>query len=262
MKTLFAFFKKEFMELIRSGRLTILLLVFVLFGIMNPAIAKITPWLMEMMESSLKSTGVIVTDIKIDAMTSWMQYYKNIEMALIIFVLLVSNTFTKEYQSGTLVLVLTKGLSRYKVILAKTAVLLLLWTFCYWICFGITYGYNAYFWDNSIASHLFYAALCYWLFGIWILAMVIFFSSLAQSNTLVLAGTGGTFIAINLLNMFSSIQKYLPTKLTGGFSLLTATTVDTDFKVTILLTILFCIACIGGSILIFNRKMIGVPRES
>ena len=129
MKTQLAFLKKEYMELIRSGRLTILLFVFLLFGIMNPAMAKITPWLMETMASSLKSSGLIVTEAKIDAMTSWTQYYKNLQMALIIFVLLVSNTFTKEYQNGTLILVLTKGLSRYKVILAKMVSMMLLWTF-------------------------------------------------------------------------------------------------------------------------------------
>jgi ABC-2 type transport system permease protein len=256
MKTLFAFFKKEYIELIRSGRLTILLLVFILFGIMNPAIAKITPWLMEMMASSLKDTGLIVTEVKIDAMTSWTQYFKNIEMALIIFVLVVSNTFTKEYQSGTLILVLTKGLSRFKVVLAKTAIMLLLWTFCYWICFGITYGYNAYFWDNSIASHLFYAAFCYWLFGIWILTLNVVFSSLVQRNTLVLAGTGGIFIGFNLISMFSSVQKYLPIKLMDGFSLLTDGTTVADFNAAIFVTIIFSIVSIGGSIIIFNRKMI------
>ncbi|HKM34065.1 MAG TPA: ABC transporter permease subunit [Lachnospiraceae bacterium] len=256
MKTLFAFSKKECMELIRSGKLTILLLVFVLFGIMSPAIAKITPWLMEMMESSLKDTGLIVTDIKVDAMTSWTQYYKNIEMALIIFVLVLSNTFTKEYQNGTLVLVLTKGLSRFKVILAKTFVMLLLWTICYWMCYGITYGYNAYYWDNSITSHLFYAAFCYWLFGIWILTLIVLFSALTQNNTLVLTGTSGVFIGFNLLNMFSSIQKYLPIKLMAGFSLLTSETTVADYYVAIIVTIIFSIVCIGGSIIVFNRRQI------
>ena len=40
MRSLIAFIKKEFTEQLRSGRLIILGLLFVLFGIMNPAIAK------------------------------------------------------------------------------------------------------------------------------------------------------------------------------------------------------------------------------
>ena len=44
MNGFFAFLKKELFELSRSGKLIIFGFVFVLFGIMNPAIAKLTPW--------------------------------------------------------------------------------------------------------------------------------------------------------------------------------------------------------------------------
>ncbi len=256
MKTFFAFVKKEIMELIRSGRLTILLIVFALFGIMNPAIAKITPWMMETMASSLKDTGLVVTEVKVDALTSWTQYYKNLTMALIIFALFVSNTFTKEFQSGTLVLVLTKGLSRFKVIFAKTFSMLMLWTLCYWICFGITYGYNAYFWDNSIVPHMFYGAFLSWLFGVWILILIVFFSTLAQSNTTVLLGLGGILIALNLLNMFSNTSKYLPIKLLNGLSLLMQETSVTEYSSAVLITVITSVLLIGCSVVVFNRKMI------
>ncbi len=59
MKTGFAaFLKKEWTELARSGRLLILLVMFLLFGIMNPAIAKLTPWLMEQMAEQLAEAGL------------------------------------------------------------------------------------------------------------------------------------------------------------------------------------------------------------
>ena len=48
-----AFLKKKWMELCRTGRLLILLLIFILFGILNPALAKLTPWLMETLSESL-----------------------------------------------------------------------------------------------------------------------------------------------------------------------------------------------------------------
>ena len=137
MKPLLAFMKKEYLEAARTGKLMILMLLFVLFGIMNPAIAKLTPWLMEMMSDTIAESGLIVTDIQVDAMTSWTQFFKNIPMALIAFVLIFSDIFTREYRSGTLLLILTKGLSRYKVVLAKALILLSLWTFGYGICFAV-----------------------------------------------------------------------------------------------------------------------------
>ena len=63
-----AFLKKEWMELCRTGRLMILLLVFTLFGIMNPALAKLTPWLMETLSESLADTGLATTSVTVDAM--------------------------------------------------------------------------------------------------------------------------------------------------------------------------------------------------
>ena len=111
MKSLFAFMKKEWLETVRSGKIVILVILFVLFGIMNPAVAKLTPWLMETLADSLAEAGMIVTAVQVDALTSWTQFFKNIPIGLIAFVLIYSNTFTKEYQSGTLVLMLK--LSRF-----------------------------------------------------------------------------------------------------------------------------------------------------
>ena len=118
MRSLVAFTKKEFTEQIRSGKITFLAILFVLFGIMNPAVAKLTPWLMEQFADTLAGSGMIITEVTVTALDSWTQFYKNIPMALIAFVLLESSIFTKEYRSGTLILSLTKGLSRFKVVLA------------------------------------------------------------------------------------------------------------------------------------------------
>lgn len=53
MKDFLTFLHKEIIELIRTGKGLILLGVFVLFGMMNPFIAKITPYIMKKMSKSL-----------------------------------------------------------------------------------------------------------------------------------------------------------------------------------------------------------------
>lgn len=115
MKSLLALMRKEYMEATRTGKIMIIILLFVLFGIMSPAVAKLTPWMMKMLSDSMAESGLIVTNVQVDALTSWTQFFKNIPIALIAFVLIFSDIFTKEYKSGTLLLVLTKGLSRYKL---------------------------------------------------------------------------------------------------------------------------------------------------
>lgn len=60
MRVLTAFIQKEVVELYRTGKLALLLILFILFGIMNPAMAKLTPWIMEMSAESLAESGMVL----------------------------------------------------------------------------------------------------------------------------------------------------------------------------------------------------------
>ena len=71
MKAFLAFTKKELLEQLRSGRIILLGFLFVLLGIMNPAVAKLTPWLLEMLAASLAESGMTVTQTTVTAMDSW-----------------------------------------------------------------------------------------------------------------------------------------------------------------------------------------------
>lgn len=256
MRSLIAFLKKEFTEQLRSGRLMILGLIFVLFGIMNPAIAKLTPWLLETMADSLAESGMIVTDVKVSAMDSWVQFFKNLPFGLIAFVLLESSIFTKEYNSGTLVLSLTKGLERYKVVISKTIVLTVLWSVGYLLCFGITYGYNAYFWDNSVAQNLIFSVVCWWIFGVMVIALMVLFSTVAKSNTSVLLGTGGVVLASYLIGMLPKCSKYLPTFLTDGNALIYGLAEAKAYMPSLIIAIAASMICFAIGIPIFNRKQL------
>ena len=256
MKYFLAFLHKEATEHKRTGKWTILGILFVLFGIMNPAIAKMTPWLMEMMADSMEEAGMSIHIANITAMDSWVQFYKNIPMTLVIFVLLEGSIFTKEYQKGTLILSLTKGMPRHSVLWAKTVMLTATWTMGYWLCFGITYGYNAYFWDNAIAQNLLFSALCWWVFSLWILALLVFFSTLSVSSAVVLVGTGGVVFASTLLSMIPKISKYLPTLLSDGNSLIYGTAAAGKYVPALLIATTMCILFFALSIPIFNRKQL------
>ena len=256
MKSLFSFIKKDFTEQFRAGRLVILLLLFALFGIMNPAIAKLTPWLLETLSDSLAESGMIVTDVNVTAMDSWVQFFKNIPMGLIAFVLLQSNIFTKEYASGTLMLSLTKGLNRYKVVVSKTVVLTVLWSFCYWMCFAITYGYNAYFWDNSIAQNLIFSAVCWWTFGMMVVALMVLFSVVSTSNTWVLLGCGSVVLVSYLVGLLPKLSKFLPTYLMNSNALIYAQSKPDDYILSLIIALAVSIICFAVSIPIFNKKQL------
>lgn len=256
MKAFTAFFKKEILDLFRSGKALFLLILFFAVGIMNPAIAKLTPDLMKLLSAELAESGMVVTDVTVDALTSWTQFFKNIPMALIAFILICGGCFTKEYDSGTLVLILTKGISRRNVLLAKAALLLSVWSLGYWLCFAVTYGYNAYFWDNGIATGLIPASVNWYLFGILVTALTVLFSVTASGYGSVLLGTGGSVLALYVISFLPKIAKYSPASLMNSASLLVGTELAADYIPAIASAAVISIACVALSIPIFNKKQV------
>ena len=73
-----AFLRKEWMAQWRTGKMLILGVLFVVFGVMNPAVAKLTPWMLELMGESLAASGLVVEQVTITALDSWVQFFKNI----------------------------------------------------------------------------------------------------------------------------------------------------------------------------------------
>jgi len=254
MKQLMAFMKKEWMEILRTGKFTVVLVVCVLFGVMNPAIAKLIPWMIKSFSEDFENMGLVATDVTVDAITSWTQFYKNIPMLLVIFLLMFSGILVNEYQKGTLINMLTKGLSRWKVIGAKGLVLFVIWTLGYWICFGITWCYNAYFWDNGIAEHVVLPAGCFYLLGVWLISLLLAASVLFSTSSSVCVGTGVFFFILYAAGFFPKMEKYLPVKLADGMALVTGVLEGKEYLPAAGITLALTAGNLLLAIILFNRK--------
>ena len=142
MNAFIAFTKKEWLESIRTYKFFILMTIFMIFGFMNPLVAKLMPELL----SSLLPEGMTITLTPPAAIDSWMQFFKNVsQMGFMILVVIYSGMMATELSKGTLINMLTKGLPRRTVVLSKMMASTVIWTMAYLVCVGITYGYTAYF---------------------------------------------------------------------------------------------------------------------
>lgn len=256
MKSLLAFTRKEITAQLRSTKLFIMLAVFVLFGIIGPVTARITPWLLEALSDALEQSGITTAPTSATVLDSWMQFFKNMSMCAIAFALIEGNIFTSEYGSGTLILSLTKGLPRHKVVIAKATVLAASWTIAYWLCFAATYFCNMIWWDNSVTPSLGLAVICWWLFGLFIVALITLFSTLFRSFVGALGFTGIVVFVFSLISIAPIIAKYLPTYLMTGTALVYSTAQPSDFLPSIVITIAASIACFVISIPLFNKKQL------
>lgn len=251
MNGLIAFSKKEITENIRNYRFFIMLAIFCIFGVMNPFIAKFTPELMESFAPNLAE--IIETP---NALDSWGQFYKNTsQLGLSLTIILFSSWLSGEYAKGTLTIMLTKGLSRFAVILSKFLVAVMIFTLSYWVCFSITYGYTAYFWPKTMPPHTFFAAFALWVSGVMHLSILMLGSVLfRQAFTSILFLLGVT-VGIGLLGQAELTAAYSPSFLVSkNIDLLSGDAAISGFIMPMIVAVVLSILLLIISVIVFNRK--------
>lgn len=108
---------KEWTEQMRSGRLIILLAVFLFFGISSPLIAKFIP---EILPSLMKGQNIVFQMPPATWQDAVAQFVKNIsQMGVFVVILLSMGTVAKEKENGTASFLLVKPVSRNVFILSK-----------------------------------------------------------------------------------------------------------------------------------------------
>ncbi|NLA53124.1 MAG: ABC transporter permease [Clostridiales bacterium] len=254
MKAYLAFTRKELLESVRTYKLLILALVFLLLGMLGPLSAKLTPQLME----SLMSQGIQITMPEPTAFDSWTQFFKNVsQMGFMVLAIMFSGVMTNEFSRGTLINILTKGLPRSTVILSKFTVASGIWTVSYAFCFILSYLYTAYFWRSGVVSNLLFSAFCLWLFGVMLIAVIMLGGVISRNRYGCLLSTGGFAVILTLLNMVGKIQNYNPLILaSNNMDLLTGAAAPKDWWESIIISFIMIILSLFAAIKIFNKKQL------
>ena len=254
MSNYIAFLGKELIESIRTYKLLILLSVFFIFGILNPLAAKMLPDLLDI----LMTEGISITLAEPTAFDSWTQFFKNItQMGFIVMVVVFSGILGTELSKGTLINMLTKGLSRGTVILSKYTSMALIWTMSITISFLVTWGYTIYLFPGDEVVNLLFSVFCLWLFGIFLLALLMFAAVLVNSNYGCLLITGAGAAACMLCNIIPNAYKYNPLSLaTKNMDLITNATEVSSLYSPIWISVVLSIIFIASSVLIFRKKQL------
>ena len=211
MRAYLAFAAKEFIEGIRTYKLIALIVVFLIFGIMNPLAAKLLPELVDV----LAGGEFILALAEPKAIDSWMQFFKNIsQIGLIATIILFSGIMAQEVSKGTLINMITKGLSRTTVILAKFTYLALAWTIAYTACALVTLGYTVYLFPGSGVDNLIFSLLALWLFGMLLISVLLLAASATKSSYACLLAVGLFVVILMLLSIIPSTHDYNPLSLT------------------------------------------------
>lgn len=252
MNTLVALFKKETLEFSRTYKLLIVITVFLIFAIMSPLAAKFMPEIM----AQFLPKEVADSFPTPSALDSWAQFFKNFsQIGLFVTALLFAGTIIHERNEGTLIILLTKGLRRSTVVLAKTIFSMVVWTVMYWGAFGITYFYTWYYWKGDNVEHLGLAIGNLWLFGIVLIAVILFGNVLFKSiysNLLWLALFVGIWFIVSI---FPKLEDYNILRLaTDGNNILKGLSDASDFNWIYVISLGLIIVLQVLTIRIFNKK--------
>lgn len=247
-----AFVKKEFTENMKNYRFLIMFAVFLIFGITSAFLAKFTPEILSALAADMEMSSEPV------ALDAWKQFYKNISgVGFSAFIILYGSCLSGEYSKGTLVLMVTKGLSRKAVILAKYTVAAILMTISYWISYAATYGYTAFLWKDVSLPNVAFAALALWIAGFLYLSILMIGCVIFRQTFTGILFTGGIVAVISLLGMIEPIAKFNPFILTTkNIDLISGEITLSDFMIPAVVSIVISILGLLLAIRLFNKKQL------
>lgn len=253
MRGYFAFSKKEFLENMLNYRLLILLIVFLIFGMLSPFIAKFTPELIAAFAPDMQ-----ILNMEPTAFNSWEQFYKNISgVGFSAFIILFGSLLANEYAKGTLILMLTKGMSRSAVIFSKFTVSAVMISICYWISFAVSFGYTKYLWQDITLPNTVFAAFFLWIIGFMYLGILMFGCVLFKQTFTSILFTGGIIAVMSLFGTLKQMKRFNPFILTTkNIDLLSGTAVISEFTIPAIVAIIIALAFLIASVILFNKKQL------
>ena len=252
MKGYIAFTKKEILENIYNFRFIILCAIFIMFGITGVLFAKFTHQILEILANNIR------TDTIPEAIDSWKQFYKNIpSVGYSALLILYGSSLSNEYSKGTLVLMITKGLSRTTIILSKFTVAVITMTISYWITFAVTYGYTNYFWDNSQMDNVVISGVLLWIIGLLYLSILMLGCVLFKQTFTSILFTGGIVVVLSLSNIINPLKQFSPMMLTSkNIELISGEAERNIFIIPIILTFSLVIFFLTSATLLFKKKQL------
>jgi ABC-2 type transport system permease protein len=252
MKGFTAFAEKEILEQWRSYKMLILFAALCLLGMTSPLLAKLTPELLK----NLSGPGVSMTLPKATETEAWRQFFKNVgQMGIVVLLLIYGTNMPQEISRGTIIIPLSKGLSRIAVLLAKFLTALFVWTVGYVLAVLICCGYTQYLFGRFTVPHLFFALLCLWLFGAFLLALTLFAGISMPGNYGGLLLTAAIIGVLLTLDAFPKLQPWNPIALAAqSASLLTKPETAANLHSAVRSAMLGTLICLSAGGYLFNKR--------
>ncbi len=249
------FLKKEIMEIVKTTKIIILPALFLFFAVLSPLSAK---YMNSILAMAGEQQGMVIKLPDPTFVQSYEQFFKNLYFMMIVVVILVfAGTAAEEKSKGTAVLVLTKCLSRTGFIMGKFIAAVSLFTLSYAVSAILCVYYTALMFPEFINAGVVAALLIYWLFGILMIALALFFSVLCKSLTAAVVGGFLSYAVISAVAALPGIGKYTPGALQAfSVELARGSKTMADAVPAVVVTAILSAAAVIAGVMVFNKQEI------
>ncbi|MCC7353100.1 MAG: ABC transporter permease [Anaerolineae bacterium] len=218
--------RKELLELWRTYKMLAMGLVFLLFGLLSPAMAKLTPELLKMVGTS--QPGVVIQIPPPTTVDALDQYLKNLtQLCTLVLILVAMGVVARERERGTAVLTLSKPVGRGAFLAAKFASLAALLAGSLVVSAAFCYLYTVLLFGSLDAWLFLQANLLLAEYLLVILALTFLGSTLLRSQLAAGGLAFGLWMATGILGALPRIGKVMPGELVGWAAALSRGLVQT-----------------------------------
>jgi ABC-2 type transport system permease protein len=160
----------------------------------------------------------------------------------------------KEYEKGTLINMVTKGLPRRTILFSKFTGALMLWSISYWLCFFITLGYTLYYFPDGTTENLALSVISLYLFGVLLIAVLLLGAVLFKNAYGPLLLIGWFLMVLFLWNLFPEAAEWNPLILVSrNIDMLQGTLLLEELRNPLLTTGLMITSALVAAVKLFNK---------
>jgi ABC-2 type transport system permease protein len=246
-------FKKEILEIIRSKKLLILIILFGFIAISSPILAKLLPVLLKSMPSTPGVTFNIPEPTWKDAIDQLLKNISQIGMIVIIFIF--AGSIADEKSKKTLEMVLSKPISRANFILAKFLASITAVKVVFLASMVIFYLYTISLLGSFSLVNFIWLSVFLLIYLILVLSLTLFFSTISASQ---IAAVGFTFLVQIVystgINYIKSLKDYSPSYVLSNYQELMHKGNFSDFLPSAIVSIILVLLFIAVSIQLFKKQ--------
>ncbi len=245
--------KKEINEYIKTPKGLILAALFLFFALsspilgryMNEIIASVAPEIIfDFPESTLRD--------------AWLQVYKNMSsICIIVYLIVMTGSVSQEKNKGSILLVLTKRVSRFEFIVSKFLVGSLVYTVLFVGSMVVSAWYTNVLFGAFMYDGLWASLLLFWLMGLFFTAVAVLVSVIGKTPTTSALLGFAIYAILQILNISISLAVFNP----AGASVIVneiikGTFENSDLWKPIMSSVVALIALFMGAQYIFKRQEI------